>query len=332
MVSELRDISFIIIACNEQVPLKKCLDVFRSLSLNDCEFILVDSGSTDQTLSLMIEYSTLLPNVKVFHIKGLSNAAIARNIGIREAHCKYIFFLDGDFELDHNFIFYAIKKLKDGVCEGVVGGLNEIQYTPDFTHITKDLHLRSSYDKEERAYSCGGSFIANLQAVKKVGFFDELFFRSQDIEFTLRFSRFNRLLSVKTPIMGIHHTVPYDNLQRTWSFISSFSYCFYGEIIKRNLFHNPIGLLYFLKQTLLGVSCGFFLILVFIIILLFNFMLGIYTISMVLVLDIIFGLYQQKGILSRLWLHYIAPFFIIMGFFYYPKKTFSYKVVQVLKK
>jgi len=328
MPSEVQGISFVIIGKNEQYALRKCLYSLLSFSFNSCEFILVDSGSTDGTLAVMKEYSNLLPQVKVFHLKGESNSAVARNVGIREAQCKYIFFLDGDIAPNIDFLIPAVKKLENGECQGVVGGLYEVHYTPDFSRVIRELHVRDYFAKQEAVYCCGGSFIADSAAVRQVGLFDEAFFRSQDVEFTLRFSKKYCLMSLKEVMMGTHHTVPYDNLQRALGFISKGSYRFFGEIIKRNLF-NTKGLSYLFRKMLSGIITGLFLCILFFVSLLLNPLSGAFIIFFILTLDILFGWKQKKGALYRLLLHYVAPWCIILGFFYYPKRKLSYQLERV---
>lgn len=67
---------------------------------DEMEIIIIDDGSTDDTFSYILSYSTC-PNVKVIKQKngGLSNA---RNHGMNAASGDYILFLDGDDWLASN--------------------------------------------------------------------------------------------------------------------------------------------------------------------------------------------------------------------------------------
>ena len=77
-------ISFIIIGKNEGWRLQKCLQsisyVVEQDAIANYEIIYVDSQSTDNSIELAKQYGA-----KAFLITGECNAAIARNIGAKEA-------------------------------------------------------------------------------------------------------------------------------------------------------------------------------------------------------------------------------------------------------
>jgi glycosyltransferase involved in cell wall biosynthesis len=82
-------ISFIIIGRNEGWKLTKCLQsVFETIAYNklkNAEVIYVDSKSTDDS----IERAKAFDKVKVLLITGECNAAIASNIGAKEANRSF---------------------------------------------------------------------------------------------------------------------------------------------------------------------------------------------------------------------------------------------------
>ncbi|MDD2636668.1 MAG: glycosyltransferase, partial [Bacteroidales bacterium] len=101
-------ISFIIIGRNEGWKFTKCLQsVFETIEYNklkDAEVIYVDSKSTDDSLKRAKAYK----QVKVFLITGECNAAIARNIGAKESKGGILYFIDGDMEIEKDFLSHAI--------------------------------------------------------------------------------------------------------------------------------------------------------------------------------------------------------------------------------
>jgi len=133
-------ISYIIIGRNEGWKLTKCLkSVFDTIEYNklrDAEVIYVDSKSTDDS----IERAKTFAKVKIFRITGVCNAAIARNIGAKEAKGNILFFIDGDMEIDKNFIKQAIvnNQLKH---DCVTGHLDDYLYdiNGNYLGIKKDI-------------------------------------------------------------------------------------------------------------------------------------------------------------------------------------------------
>lgn len=81
---------------NTEKLLRRCLDSVVSQTLNDLEIILVNNGSTDSSLDIMLEYFDRYPNtIKVYsqEDKGLAQG---RQSGVALANGEYIAFLDAD--------------------------------------------------------------------------------------------------------------------------------------------------------------------------------------------------------------------------------------------
>ena len=84
-------ISFIVIGRNEGWRLEKCFKGIYNFvdeeKITDYEVIYVDSRSTDDSIELSKQYG----NTKTILITGECNAAIARNIGAKEASGDFFF-------------------------------------------------------------------------------------------------------------------------------------------------------------------------------------------------------------------------------------------------
>lgn len=94
-------ISVIIPVYNVENYLGTCLGSCLAQTLNDIEFICVDDGSTDRSLSLLNEFAACDPRFRVIS-KPNGGVSSARNAGLREAHGRYIMFLDADDYLEPN--------------------------------------------------------------------------------------------------------------------------------------------------------------------------------------------------------------------------------------
>lgn len=88
---------------NNAATIKKTIDSVLNQTLRDqIEYILVDDGSTDKTRSILLDYSSKHPNIKLALLKrNTGTPAFPRNLGIELARAPYISFLDADdwFEL-----------------------------------------------------------------------------------------------------------------------------------------------------------------------------------------------------------------------------------------
>lgn len=91
-------LSFIIPVYNGEKYINKCLNKLLSATF-DKEIIVVDDGSTDQTLKLLKEYGDKIILITFDHNQGVSNA---RNIGLNYCNGNFVAFIDidDDFEID----------------------------------------------------------------------------------------------------------------------------------------------------------------------------------------------------------------------------------------
>lgn len=116
-------VSVIIPAYNNAKYISKCLDSVLMQSLKNIEIIVINDGSTDETINILKRYEAIDSRVIVIDQPNLG-VAIARNKGILKASGEYICFMDSDD-------FYP--------CDTTL----ELLYTKAVTH---------------KANICGGSF------------------------------------------------------------------------------------------------------------------------------------------------------------------------------
>lgn len=88
-------VSVIVPVYNSTAYLKRCVDAILSQTYQNLEVVLVDDGSTDDSLNMCREYEKSDSRVKVFH-KENGGSSSARNVGIKEASGEYICFCDSD--------------------------------------------------------------------------------------------------------------------------------------------------------------------------------------------------------------------------------------------
>lgn len=101
-------ISVIVPIYNVEKYLKKCIDSIIEQTYSELEIILVNDGSTDQSLSVCESYQD--ERIKIVN-KVNGGLSSARNAGLEVARGAYIFFLDSDDWIEKNCIEYLLNTL-----------------------------------------------------------------------------------------------------------------------------------------------------------------------------------------------------------------------------
>jgi len=174
-------IAFVILTKNSGRTLNKCLEAVSKLKGGiDPEVVIVDGGSTDNTLEIVKEYSKIL-KVKVLsdHSRGLG---YARDIGWRSTSAEYIVMLDSDVILNREFLMNAIELLeKDQKLGAVAAKLRPISLDEGWLarFQEKNLaihlhHLDPPYPAEAIALHTACT-VFRRKVLEEVGGFDEFF-------------------------------------------------------------------------------------------------------------------------------------------------------------
>lgn len=107
------DISVIVPAYNVEKYISSCLNSLLNQTKKEIEIIVIDDGSTDNTLNILNEYKKNNPSK--IHVVSQENQglSITRNNGIKLSTGKYILFVDGDDEIDINLLKNLWDKLEE---------------------------------------------------------------------------------------------------------------------------------------------------------------------------------------------------------------------------
>lgn len=116
-------VSVIVPVFNVQQFLEKCLNSIIKQTYSKIEIILVDDGSTDNSLSICKKYSEMDHRIKVFHQEN-KGVCIARNKGIEVATGEYIMFVDSDDTISKNMIEQMMNLIEKNKTSLVMSGLN----------------------------------------------------------------------------------------------------------------------------------------------------------------------------------------------------------------
>ena len=152
-------LSIVIMCKNEKRCIERCLSsIKKQLQIED-ELLIIDTGSTDGTLSII---KTITPQAKIYEEKWKEDFSDIRNIAIDKAEKDWIFFVDADEFLEENTLgnlrtllsvinfekhpYIAVCPIIVNSNNHVVNGVKRI--------IRKDSHLKFyGYVHEELRYN-----------------------------------------------------------------------------------------------------------------------------------------------------------------------------------
>lgn len=319
-------ISFIAIARNESFAIKKCLASLEKCITPSSEVILVDSDSSDDTLHLMLSFAQKhKKNCRVLKCSGYLNAATARNAGANRANGDYLFFVDGDTEINEMFVSLALEKLDaDSRIAAVTGQLSEALYDKNHNNQTHFIHDRNKISRETYTSKFGGNIIIRKSALDKSGQWDENFTINEDFELAIRISQVGKIIALPIPI-GTHHTTAYSIQNRALQDFSLGRPKYYGALLRKYLTKSSCCAL--VLKTNKGHLIAMAYYLASIISTAYYFMVGnlnpLIAVALIILLDIIHARLKKIPLAERLTLRCLYPIQIVSGFFSPPHKSNS---------
>jgi glycosyltransferase involved in cell wall biosynthesis len=172
-------VSIVVPTRNRAALLDRLLVSFRSLRHPSWEAIIVDDGSVDRTPSVVERFrSDGMPVRYYFQLR--SNASVARNRGISEAHGEVLAFIDDDCEATPNWLGSLAQALETNPqALGVQGKtITNLEAATPFTRQIEQLSGGQPYRTCNVAY--------RRQVLVDLGGFDPLLVRGEDIALSMR--------------------------------------------------------------------------------------------------------------------------------------------------
>jgi len=121
-----KKVSVIVPVYNTQKYLKRCIDSIVNQTYNNLDIILVNDGSTDNSLKICEEYEKI--DDRIFIVSGKNyGVSHARNIGIEKAKGEYLYFADSDDYLEIDAIEKMLREFVNADGELIIAGYNEIE-------------------------------------------------------------------------------------------------------------------------------------------------------------------------------------------------------------
>ncbi len=175
-------VSIVLTVYNRENLLKRCINSVLKQSYKNLELIVIDDGSEDNSLEILLNYSKQDKRIKVFH-QNNSKLAKSRNKGISNSTGKYITFLDNDDEYLESHIFQRVRYMeKNPEVDLVQGGVKIIgnQFVRDKNDPSKYIHLSEC--------AIGATFFGKRNLFQQLNGFKNIVY-SEDSDFLARAER-----------------------------------------------------------------------------------------------------------------------------------------------
>lgn len=105
-------ISVIIPIYNMEKYLDRCINSITEQSYKNIEILLINDGSTDNSLKICKKFQKEDERIKFFSMNH-QGVSIARNLGIEKAKGKYIMFIDSDDWIEKDTIKTLYENIKN---------------------------------------------------------------------------------------------------------------------------------------------------------------------------------------------------------------------------
>lgn len=130
---------------NKAPYIRKALESIVAQTYKDFELIIIDDGSTDDSLNVANEYiksaicnlKSKIENIRIISQLN-SGVAVARNTGVNQSRGEFLCFLDADDWWELNFLEELDKLIAEYPDAGLYA-TNYVYYKPGKTHVALDL-------------------------------------------------------------------------------------------------------------------------------------------------------------------------------------------------
>lgn len=208
--------SIVIPTYNRQPILEKCLRALESQhfdlngSIAGYEIVVVDDGSTDDTVNWLQSHQAELPHVRLFQ-QDHQGPAAARNLGVAQAQGDTIIFIDSDLVVTEQFLQAHADALLQG--EKQLGNDRLFTYgrvinTCNFDHPTSEPFKLTDFSA---AYFATGNVAIARHWLEKAGLFDTRFqlYGWEDLELGVRLKQLGLILIKCPAAVGYHWHPPF---------------------------------------------------------------------------------------------------------------------------
>lgn len=241
--------SVIVPVLNEESEIKKLMESLVDQTFKDFEFILVDAGSTDNTVKIVSSYSKKL-NLKIVETK-VRNVPFSRNLGAKKAQADFFVFIDGDNQITKGFLEATKSCIRKYNCQLIIPKLepdnksllNKILYYLSNKLISIMLHT-------PRIYTTGGNIIVSRKYFDKVKGFDPKIKITDDQDFVRRAHKSGAKVKFLNDEGIVFSTRRFEveGFAAYFKYIYSFFYLLVFDRIEKDIYSYKLGGDYFKNE------------------------------------------------------------------------------------
>lgn len=177
-------ISVVVPCYNVEVYFEKFILSVISQTFSDFEIILIDDGSTDNSLAIMKKYEKKDKRIKCYHQENQGVGA-ARNLGIVKSKGRYLIFCDPDDYLDLDMLESINQDLENNDdVELLIYGHKEVDIDYKLVNIKVGKNTVALNDNK----SFGEKFLSIFEQYNMFSLWNKVYLRSKLIEKNILFS------------------------------------------------------------------------------------------------------------------------------------------------
>jgi len=188
-------ISVLMCVYNIETYIRKCINALLNQTIEDFEIVIVDDGSTDNTLNIIENFDD--KRIRCFRNQKNIGVAKSRNKCIKLSRGENLFFTDGDCIVSKNWIEEGFKFIKEKGCVGVEGKTCYVAegYQPTFS----DDVIQN--EKPRKFMTCNMAYKKSV--IERIRGFDERYTYNSDRDLALKAMKLGRICF--NPNMIVYH-------------------------------------------------------------------------------------------------------------------------------
>jgi len=199
------DISFVILTWNSERHIRTCVEHTLEDTTDsglECEFFVVDNGSTDQTKTILASLEKSIPGFRAIYLEKNCGTTYSRNFALKKASGRFICILDSDAYPTSG----CVKKLKQCIENDPTVGIAVPRLIyPDGRHqksvdrfptlggklrrafLLKRIEAQESpWPRGYVPYAISAFWMISRRTLEKVGLLDErIFYAPEDVDYCL---------------------------------------------------------------------------------------------------------------------------------------------------
>lgn len=221
-------ISVIVPIYNAETYLKRCIESLLNQTYSNMEIILIDDGSTDNSLKICEEYSAKDIRIKVFSKKN-SGPSDTRNYGLKKASGKYISFIDSDDWVEPKFYEYLYNLINeydntDIACVQYTTSDDNIIEKRENKRLLEEKEILIDYFCNNNIMTCLWNKLYRIETIKDIFFDTEVGNYGEDVLFLCKvFCKTKKLIYSNMEMY--HYNVQNSSITRSYLDIKKVKSC-----------------------------------------------------------------------------------------------------------